>query len=59
VVCSVSGIMAEIDMKRTATSIKINPELWKETKIKAIQYETTVSELVENAIREYIKRKKK
>lgn len=51
--------MEEINMKRVATSIKIDPNLWKETKIKAIQYETTVSELVETAIKEYIKRKKK
>ena len=43
------------EIKRVATSIKIDPELWKETKIKAIQYETTVSELVESAIKEYIK----
>ena len=47
------------EIKRLATSIKINPELWKETKIVAIQYDTTVSELVEEAIKEYIKRKKK
>ena len=51
--------MAEIDMKRAKTSIKIDPDLWKETKIAAINFDTTVSELVENAIKEYIKRKKK
>lgn len=51
--------MAEIDMKRMATSIKIDPDLWKETKIAAINFNTTVSELVETAIKEYIKNKKK
>ena len=51
--------MAEIDIKRVATSIKIDPDLWKETKIVAINFDTTVSELVETAIKEYIKRKKK
>ena len=51
--------MAEIETKRVATSIKINPDLWKETKIAAINHDTTVSELVETAIKEYIKRKKK
>jgi len=50
--------MAELEVKRTATSIKIDPDLWKETKIAAINFDTTVSELVENAIKEYIKRKK-
>ena len=51
--------MVDEIVKRTATSIKIDPELWKETKIAAIQYETTVSELVEEAIKEYIRRKKR
>ena len=51
--------MAEIDIKRMATSIKIDPDLWKETKIAAINFDTTVSELVETAIKDYIKRKKK
>jgi hypothetical protein len=46
------------DAKRITTSIKIDPKLWKETKIQAIQDEITVSELLENAIREYCKRKK-
>lgn len=50
--------MDEIDMKRMATSIKIDPDLWKQTKIAAINFGTTASELVETAIREYIKRKK-
>jgi len=49
--------MAQSIIKRTATSIKIDPDLWKETKIAAINYNTTVSELVETAIREYIKKK--
>ena len=49
--------MADDDAKRITTSIKIDPKLWKETKIQAIQDEITVSELLENAIRDYIKRK--
>ena len=46
-------------MKRVATSIKIDPDLWKKTKIEAINYNTTVSELVETAIKEYIKKKRR
>jgi hypothetical protein len=38
-------------IKREATSIKIDPELWKEAKIEAIRRETDVSELVEGALR--------
>jgi hypothetical protein len=50
--------MTNNDAKRITTSIKIDPKLWKETKIQAIQDEITVSELLEGAIRDYIKRKK-
>jgi hypothetical protein len=50
--------MADKDAKRITTSIKINPDLWKQTKIQAIQDEITVSELLEESIREYVKRKK-
>ena len=38
-------------IKREATSIKIDPELWKEAKIEAIRRDEDVSELVENALR--------
>jgi hypothetical protein len=38
-------------IKREATSIKIDPELWKEAKIEAIRRDTDVSELVETALR--------
>lgn len=41
--------------KKTATSIKIDPELWKEAKIEAIRRDMQVSELVEEAIRKWIK----
>ena len=51
--------MGEIVTKRLPTSIKINPDLWKETKIAAINHDTTVSELVETAIKEYIKKRLK
>jgi len=44
--------------KREATSIKIKPEVWKEAKIEAIRQGKTVSELVEEAVVEWIKEKK-
>jgi len=50
--------MERKDIGRVATSIKIDPQLWKETKIEAINEEITVSELMEEAIREYIKKRK-
>lgn len=45
------------DPKRVTTSIKIDPELWKEAKIEAIQREIDLSELVENALRKELKKK--
>lgn len=50
-------IMNEETVKRVATSIKIDPKVWKDTKIAAINRDTTVSELVETAIKEYIKKR--
>lgn len=41
--------------ERTATSIKIKPNVWKEAKIEAIKQGITVSELVEEAIEQWIK----
>jgi len=41
--------------KKTATSIKIDPELWKEVKIEAIRRDMQVSELVELALRRELK----
>ena len=46
-------------VQREATSIKIEPNLWKEAKIEAIRHGKTVSELVEEALRELMKAKKK
>jgi len=43
-------------VKKEATSIKIDPELWKEAKIEAIKHSKTVSELVEEAIEAWIKK---
>jgi hypothetical protein len=47
--------MSEIKQeKKEATSIKINPELWKEAKIEAIREGKTVSELLEQAVQAWI-----
>jgi len=40
---------------REATSIKINPDLWKEAKIEAIKHGKTVSAVVEEALQTWIK----
>lgn len=42
------------DIKREATSIKINPQLWKQAKIEAIRNDLELSELVEQAMENWI-----
>lgn len=42
-------------IERETTSIKIKPDLWKEAKIEAIKHEKTVSELVEEALENWMK----
>lgn len=43
-------------MERKTTSIKIDPELWKETKKLAIDRGIEVSELVETVLRKELQR---
>ena len=43
------------NVRREATSIKIDPQLWKEAKIEAIRREIDVSELVEHALRKELR----
>jgi post-segregation antitoxin (ccd killing protein) len=45
------------DKKREATSIKVDPDLWKEAKIEAIKRDIDLSVLVETAIRKELKMK--
>ena len=46
-------------VERETTSIKVKPAIWKEAKIEAVKHDKTVSELVEEAIEEWIKTRKK
>ncbi len=46
------------DRKREATSIKVDPELWKEAKIQAIREDIEVSEFTERAIKRELERVK-
>lgn len=43
---------------RVATSIKVDPELWKEVRIQAIREDIEVSELMERALRRELERVK-
>jgi predicted HicB family RNase H-like nuclease len=41
--------------KKSFTSIRVDPELWKEVKIEAIRRDLEVSEFVERALRKELK----
>ena len=45
--------------KKASTSLNLNSDLYKEAKIEAIREGITVSQLVEEALNEWIKGKKK
>jgi hypothetical protein len=44
-------------VKREPTSIKINPELWKQAKIEAIRSDMDLSVLVEKALEAWLNKK--
>ncbi|RLI76341.1 hypothetical protein DRO97_00960 [Archaeoglobales archaeon] len=46
------------EVRRYSTSIKIDPKLWKEAKKAAIDADMKLSELVEEAIREWIEKRR-
>jgi len=45
---------AKGEIKRKSTSIKVDPELWKDVKIEAIKQGIELSELVESALKNKI-----
>lgn len=52
-------MIKKIDSRgRIPTSIKIDPKLWKEAKIEAINRNVDLSDLVENAVRKEMARTK-
>lgn len=47
------------EARKANTSIKIDPGVWKEARIEAIKHDITVSQLLEEAVREWIDKKEK
>jgi predicted HicB family RNase H-like nuclease len=45
------------DKKQLVTSLRINPKIWKEAKVAAIQNDITLTQLVEEAINCWIELK--
>ena len=50
---------AQTQEERESTSIKIKPSVWKDAKIEAVKHDKTVSEIVEEAIEEWMKNHRK
>jgi hypothetical protein len=49
-----------IDEKnQIVTSLKVNPELWKQAKISALQCDITLGELIDQAVRDWIAKQEK
>jgi hypothetical protein len=48
-------MVTDMSVKRESTSIKVDPNLWKEAKIEAIRNDMELSELVEQALQEWMK----
>ena len=44
------------EKKQMVTSLRVDQELWKEAKVQAIRHDMTLAELVEDAIREWVKK---
>ena len=44
--------------KRIVTSVKIDEDIWKKAKIEAINQDMQLSEVLENAVEEWIKKQK-
>ncbi|MGI0059180.1 MAG: hypothetical protein ACREBJ_05370 [Nitrosotalea sp.] len=49
--------MTDDKIKRVATSIKIDPDIWKEAKIEAITRDMDLSQLVESALKKELKKR--
>jgi len=47
------------DKDQIVTSLKVNPELWKQAKITALQCDITLGELIDQAVRDWIKKQEK
>jgi predicted HicB family RNase H-like nuclease len=47
------------EKEQIVTSLKVNPELWKQAKIAALQCDITLGELIDQAVRDWIEKQEK
>jgi hypothetical protein len=45
------------EKKQTVTSLRVDPDLWKEARVQAIKNDMTLADVVDVALREWIEKK--
>jgi DNA-binding protein YbaB len=45
--------------KKEVTSVKVDPELWKEAKIESVKQGRTLSDIIEEALKQWLKEAKR
>ena len=55
----ISGDEMPAETKQIVTSLKVDPDLWKEAKIEALKNDITLGELIDQAVRDWIKKHRK
>lgn len=51
--------MSTKNREQIVTSLKVNPELWKQAKIAALECDITLGALIDQAVREWIQKQEK
>lgn len=51
--------MPDIEKSQVVTSLRVDPDLWKKAKVKAIENDTTLGEVIDEALREWLKKQEK
>lgn len=50
--------MPKDEKNQLVTSLRVDPELWKKAKMEAIKHDLTLAELVDESIRDWLKKKR-
>jgi len=50
--------MPDKEKKQIVTSLRVDPELWKDAKVQAIKLDMTLADVVDEALTEWVKMKK-
>ena len=51
--------MPEPSKEQVVTSLRVDPELWKRAKIEAIKHDISLGDLIDEALREWLKKQEK